>query len=72
MANINLAEDQNNTSAQDQEATTPSNVIRLDTRRAGAKAKEAGYSLKAWSSSRTASAIRHSFLLPGNWGGNIP
>ncbi len=34
MTNTNLAEDQNNTPAQDQEATTPSNVIRLDTRRA--------------------------------------
>jgi cytidyltransferase-like protein len=43
-----------------------------DTRRAGAKVKEAGYSLKAWSSSRTGGVIRHSFLFPGDWEKALP
>ncbi|MFH1012137.1 MAG: adenylyltransferase/cytidyltransferase family protein [Candidatus Peregrinibacteria bacterium] len=38
-----------------------------DARRAGARVKEAGYSLKAWSSSRVAGSIRMSYLLPGRW-----
>lgn len=43
-----------------------------DAERAGAKVKEAGYSLKAWSSSRTAGVIRHSFLFPGDWANGLP
>ena len=43
-----------------------------DARKAGVEVKEGGYSLKAWSSSRTAGIIRTSFLLPGEWGDNIP
>ncbi|MFH0838100.1 MAG: adenylyltransferase/cytidyltransferase family protein [Patescibacteria group bacterium] len=43
-----------------------------DAMRAGAQVKEAGYSLKAWSSSRTAGVIRHSFLFPGDWENGLP
>jgi D-beta-D-heptose 7-phosphate kinase/D-beta-D-heptose 1-phosphate adenosyltransferase len=38
-----------------------------DAEKAGAKVKEAGFSLKAWSSSRVAASIRNSFLLLGKW-----
>lgn len=48
------------------------NVKSEDAKRAGAQVKEAGYSLKAWSSSRTAGVIRNSFLFPGDWENNLP
>jgi len=43
-----------------------------DAIKAGAKVKEAGYSLKAWSSSRTGGVIRTSFLFPGDWENVLP